>query len=97
VFSADGATILNNLPIKHPAARMVAQAARVLQDEVGDGTTSLVILTVSLLYVVCAVLARCPVVLLITMLTIPNVYFGSTDGVQKSCNSKELVVRRFQL
>ncbi len=45
----DGATILDEMDIKHPAAKMVVEVARTQDDEVGDGTTSAAILTGELL------------------------------------------------
>lgn len=45
----DGATILTEMDIEHPAARMVAEVARAQDDEVGDGTTSAAVFTGDLL------------------------------------------------
>jgi thermosome len=45
----DGATILDEMDIKHPAAKMVVEVARTQDDKVGDGTTSAAILTGELL------------------------------------------------
>ncbi len=45
----DGATILDEMDIKHPAAKMVVEVAKTQDDEVGDGTTSAAILTGELL------------------------------------------------
>ncbi len=41
----DGATILDEMAIKHPAAKMVAAVAKTQDDEVGDGTTTAAVLT----------------------------------------------------
>ncbi|HWP95538.1 MAG TPA: TCP-1/cpn60 chaperonin family protein [Syntrophomonadaceae bacterium] len=43
-ISNDGATILEMVEIRHPAARMIVNAARAQKDEVGDGTTTATIL-----------------------------------------------------
>ncbi len=49
VITNDGATILEELEIEHPAGKMIVEVARALDDEVGDGTTSAVIMTGELL------------------------------------------------
>lgn len=43
-ISNDGATIIRLLDIVHPAAKILADIARAQDDEVGDGTTSVVLL-----------------------------------------------------
>lgn len=45
----DGATILDEMAIKHPAAKIVASVAKTQDDEVGDGTTTAAVLTGELL------------------------------------------------
>jgi len=40
----DGATILSEMEIEHPAAKMIVEVAKTQEDEVGDGTTTAVIL-----------------------------------------------------
>ncbi len=45
----DGATILDEMAIKHPAAKIVAEVAKTQDDEVGDGTTTAAVLTGELL------------------------------------------------
>ncbi|HEY9205949.1 MAG TPA: thermosome subunit alpha [Candidatus Methanoperedens sp.] len=45
----DGATILDEMAIKHPAAKMVAAVAKTQDDEVGDGTTTAAVITGELL------------------------------------------------
>ncbi len=45
----DGATILKEIDVQHPAAKMVVEVAKSVDNEVGDGTTSSVIFTGSLL------------------------------------------------
>ncbi|RZN63411.1 MAG: thermosome subunit, partial [Methanonatronarchaeia archaeon] len=44
VITNDGVTILEEIDIEHPAAKMVVQVAETQEDEVGDGTTTSVIL-----------------------------------------------------
>ncbi|MGE5544273.1 MAG: TCP-1/cpn60 chaperonin family protein [Bacillota bacterium] len=44
VITNDGVTILNLMEIKHPAARMIINAAKAQQEEVGDGTTTATIM-----------------------------------------------------
>ena len=45
----DGATILKEIDVQHPAAKMVVEVSKSVDNEVGDGTTSSVILTGALL------------------------------------------------
>ncbi len=45
----DGATILHDMSIEHPAAKMVVEVAKSLEDSAGDGTTSAVVFTGALL------------------------------------------------
>jgi thermosome len=45
----DGATILKEMDIQHPAAKMMVETAKATDDEVGDGTTSVVVLAGRLL------------------------------------------------
>ncbi|HLF22781.1 MAG TPA: thermosome subunit beta, partial [Burkholderiales bacterium] len=45
----DGATIVKEIEIKHPAAKMIAEVAKTQNDEVGDGTTTAVIVAGELL------------------------------------------------
>lgn len=45
----DGATILRELDIDHPAAKMIVEVARAQDDEIGDGTTTAVIIAGELL------------------------------------------------
>jgi len=45
----DGAAMLKEMDVQHPAAKMMVEVAKTQDDEVGDGTTSVVILTGELL------------------------------------------------
>jgi len=49
VITNDGATILKEMDIEHPAAKMIVEVAKTQDDEVGDGTTTAVILVGELL------------------------------------------------
>jgi chaperonin GroEL (HSP60 family) len=49
VITNDGATILREMDIKHPAAKMMVEVARTQEDKAGDGTTSVVVLAGELL------------------------------------------------
>lgn len=49
VITNDGATILNNLSVEHPAAKVLVELAQLQDREVGDGTTSVVIIAAELL------------------------------------------------
>ncbi len=45
----DGVTILNEMEIEHPAGKMIVEVAKTQNQEVGDGTTTAVIITGELL------------------------------------------------
>jgi len=45
----DGATVLDEIDVQHPAAKMMIEVAKTQDDEVGDGTTTAVILAGELL------------------------------------------------
>jgi len=45
----DGATMLDEMDIQHPAAKMMVEVAKAQDDEVGDGTTTVVVLAGELL------------------------------------------------
>ncbi len=48
-ISNDGVTILEEMDIDHPAAKMVVEVARTQENEIGDGTTTAVIIAGELL------------------------------------------------
>ena len=56
VITNDGAIILKEIDIEHPAAKMIVEVAKSQDEECGDGTTSSVILTGELLKVASALL-----------------------------------------
>jgi archaeal chaperonin len=45
----DGVTILEEMSIEHPAAKMIVEVAKTQEDEIGDGTTTAVVLAGELL------------------------------------------------
>jgi thermosome len=49
VITNDGATILDQMDIEHPAAQMIVEVAESQEDEVGDGTTTASVLAGQLL------------------------------------------------
>ncbi len=49
VVTNDGATILKEMDIEHPATKMLVEVAKTQEDEVGDGTTTAVIISGELL------------------------------------------------
>lgn len=49
VITNDGATILKQLEVKHPAAKVLIELAQLQDREVGDGTTSVVLIAAELL------------------------------------------------
>ncbi|MBR9690711.1 thermosome subunit [Candidatus Woesearchaeota archaeon] len=44
IVTNDGVTILEEMQIEHPAAKMIVEIAKTQEDEVGDGTTTAVVL-----------------------------------------------------
>jgi thermosome len=48
-ITSDGRTILDEMDIQHPAAKMMVEVAKTQDNEAGDGTTSAVIITGALL------------------------------------------------
>jgi thermosome len=48
-ITSDGATILKEMEVEHPAAKMLVEVSKTQDDEVGDGTTSAVIVAGELL------------------------------------------------
>ncbi|MGQ4554784.1 thermosome subunit alpha [Halobellus sp. GM3] len=49
VITNDGATILEEMDIEHPAAQMIVEVAQTQEESVGDGTTTAAVLTGELL------------------------------------------------
>jgi thermosome len=49
VITNDGATILKEMEIEYPAAKMIVEVSKTVDDEVGDGTTTAVVLAGELL------------------------------------------------
>jgi archaeal chaperonin len=49
VITNDGVTILKEMDIEHPAAKMMVEVAKTQDDEVGDGTTTAVVIAAELL------------------------------------------------
>ncbi|MEM2083516.1 MAG: thermosome subunit beta [Nitrososphaerota archaeon] len=49
VITNDGATILSEMDVEHPTAKMLVETAKAQDEEVGDGTTSVVVVAGELL------------------------------------------------
>ncbi|MBD3163581.1 thermosome subunit [Candidatus Woesearchaeota archaeon] len=49
IVTNDGVTILEEMQIEHPAAKMMVEIAKTQEDEIGDGTTTAVVLAGELL------------------------------------------------
>src|SRR5919108_3066123 len=43
-ITKDGATLLRKIDVDHPAAKVIIEASNTVDNEVGDGTTSVVVL-----------------------------------------------------
>merc|ERR1719461_1082938 len=54
----DGATILDQMKVVHPAARMLVELSKAQDIEAGDGTTSVVVICGSLLNAALKLLGR---------------------------------------
>lgn len=52
IVTNDGATVLSNLDVEHPAAKVLVDLARLQDDECGDGTTGVVLIAAELLKVI---------------------------------------------
>ncbi len=50
VITNDGKTILEEMDVEHPAAKMIVEVAKTQDEEVGDGTTTAVIIAGELLH-----------------------------------------------
>jgi archaeal chaperonin len=48
-LTKDGATLLRKIDVEHPAAKVIIEASNTVDNEVGDGTTSVVILAGALI------------------------------------------------
>jgi len=49
IITNDGVTILEEISVEHPTAKMIVEVAKTQEDEVGDGTTTAVVLAGELL------------------------------------------------
>jgi len=49
IITNDGVTILQEMQIEHPSAKMIVEVAKTQEDEVGDGTTTAVVIAGELL------------------------------------------------
>ncbi|MDB4896228.1 MAG: GroL [Firmicutes bacterium] len=58
IITNDGITILTRMEASHPAARMLVNAARAQEEEVGDGTTTTTILAAAILSAAVAQVTR---------------------------------------
>jgi len=58
LISNDGATILQSLELKHPAAKMLAELAKAQDIEAGDGTTSVCVIAGALLSAVAQLMSK---------------------------------------
>jgi chaperonin GroEL (HSP60 family) len=50
IITNDGSTMLRNLEVRHPTVKMLVDAARTMYKEVGDGTTSMIVLVSELIW-----------------------------------------------
>ncbi len=50
VITNDGVTILDEMEVEHPAAKMIVEVAKTQDEEVGDGTTTAVVISGALLH-----------------------------------------------
>jgi chaperonin GroEL (HSP60 family) len=43
IITNDGATVLSHMRLEHPAAKLMVQLSQTIDQEIGDGTTSVVV------------------------------------------------------
>jgi len=55
----NGTTILKEMDVQHPAAKMMVEVAKSVDNDVGDGTASAIVLACTLLKNAEGLLARC--------------------------------------
>ena len=84
----DGATIMKELDVQHPAAKMLVEVAKAQDNEVGDGTTTAVVLAGELLAKAEALLDKN-----VHPLTIIEGYKKAGDKAQEVLNSIALTVK----
>jgi len=58
VITNDGATILKEMDIEHPVAKMIVEIAKTQDDETGDGTTTAVVLAGELIHAAETLIAK---------------------------------------
>lgn len=51
VMTNDGNAILREIQVKHPAAKSMIEISRAQDEETGDGTTSVIVLGLSVLHI----------------------------------------------
>ena len=90
VLTNDGNAILREIDVQHPAAKSMIELARAQDEEVGDGTTSVIILAGEVLAAVEGFLEK-----EIHPTVIVNAYFRALDEIVKLSN--EIGVSIFKL
>ncbi|MHA1276263.1 MAG: thermosome subunit beta [Candidatus Helarchaeota archaeon] len=85
VITNDGATILEEIDVRHPAAKIMVEIARTQESEVGDGTTTAVLLASELLS---------QAEKLIALKIHPNVI---VSGYKKALHEAEKLLQEFSL
>ena len=78
VLTNDGNAILREIDVQHPAAKSMIELARAQDEEVGDGTTSVIILAKEVLSAVEGFLAKD-----IHPTVIVNAYFRALEDITK--------------
>ena len=81
VLTNDGNAILREIDVQHPAAKSMIELARAQDEEVGDGTTSVIILAGEVLTAVEGFLEK-----EIHPTVIVNAYFRALDEIVKITN-----------
>ena len=81
VLTNDGNAILREIDVQHPAAKSMIELARAQDEEVGDGTTSVIILAGEVLSAVEGFLGKD-----VHPTVIVNAYFRAHDEIVKIVN-----------
>ena len=90
VLTNDGNAILREIDVQHPAAKSMIELARAQDEEVGDGTTSVIIIAGEVLSAVEGFLDKD-----IHPTVIVNAYFRALDEIVKITNELGVSLRHF--
>jgi chaperonin GroEL (HSP60 family) len=85
IITNDGVTILKQMDVSHPAAKMLINIAKAQQDEIGDGTTTATIMAGTLVSEGAAQVVK--------GVPVARVIEGMKYGIQKACDAIKEISR----